>query len=417
MALDKTQLQGVDILILILGHLANAPRPQKEAKALREAGARVFVRGAWWSSPLAQEDVSIAKKIDVDFAPVIDLRHRNIKSFFIRLQQRIARELYARAGYVTSRVFGPGAPEFLREAKRINAGLTIVHSETGLWVGKKLLQAGHRVGVDFEDWFSQDLLPADRKERPVDELKALERYMLNHAHCCYTTSNALAQAMAKDAGSARTPEVVPNCFPAGEREQAMNREKDKKPEGAVSFHWFSQTIGPGRGLEALAQALPMLKGEWQLALRGNIKGYQDWFKATFPEDVQTRIDILDTVPNAELLARTMSHDVGLALEVPFCASRDLTATNKIFEYLRAGLAVIGTRTGGQLEVMQACPEAGVLVSPNDPEELAVAMQRMIDDDVYLSRCRLESAKAGQTVWDWERHAPKLLQAITEGLAQ
>ena len=41
----KSQIDGKSVLILIGGHLANAPRPQKEARALREAGARVFVRG------------------------------------------------------------------------------------------------------------------------------------------------------------------------------------------------------------------------------------------------------------------------------------------------------------------------------------------------------------------------------------
>lgn len=405
------------VLILILGHLANAPRPQKEAKALRDAGAIVHVRGAWWSPALAQEDLGLAQEMDVGFTPVIDLRQRNIRSFILRLRQRIAHELYARFGQVSPRVFGLGAPEFLREAKRINADLTIVHSESGLWVGKKLLQEGYRVGVDFEDWFSHDLLPADRKGRPVTELQALERYMLKNAHCCYTTSKALAQALAKDAGTDLIPEIVPNCFPAEEREQAMQQAKDVIPDGVVSFHWFSQTIGPGRGLEALAQALPMLKGEWQLSLRGNISGYQEWFNATFPESVRSQVKILETVPNTDLLARTMSHDVGLALEIPFCESRDLTATNKIFEYLRAGLAVITTRTRGQEEVMQECPGAGVLVRPDDPEQLAGAMQRMIDDEAYLSGCHQESAVAGKTVWSWEQHVPSLLLAIEEGLAQ
>ena len=405
------------ILILILGHFANAPRPQKEAKALREAGARVLVRGVWWSSTLAEEDMSLANEMDVEFQPVIDLRGRGIQNFSIRLRQRIARELYARFNYVTPRLFGLGTIEFLREARRIIADLTIVHSEPGLWVGKALLDEGNRVGVDFEDWFSRDLLPEDRRERPVTELQTLERYMLKHASCCYTTSKVLANALAADAGTDRVPKVVPNCFPATKRSFAEKLSRDVVPDGVVSFHWFSQTIGPGRGLEVLAQALPMLKGEWLLSLRGNISGYQEWFNATFPESTRLRVKILETVPNSELLARTMSHDVGLALEIPFCESRDLTATNKIFEYLRAGLAVIASRTKGQEEVMRDCPGAGVIVSPDDPAELAGAMQKMLDDQAYLENCQRESVNAGQTSWSWEHHEPVLLQAISEGISR
>lgn len=400
------------ILILIMGHLANAPRPQKEAAALRAAGARVFVRGAWWNQTLAEEDLALARELDVDFAPVVDLRAR---SFFLRLRQRLAREGFNRFGWVSPRAFGLGAQENLREARHINADLTMVHSEVGLWVGTQLLREGRRVGVDFEDWFSQDLPLADRKGRPVAALQALERQLLRDAHCCLTTSQALAEALTRDAGTSRVPTVVPNCFPAASRDKAQDGPRDAKPEGVVSFHWFSQTIGPGRGLETLALALPRLKGNWQLTLRGALRGYQDWFDRTFPESVRSRIQLLDPVPNEELLARTMSHDVGLALEVPYCPSRDLTATNKIFEYLRAGLAIVATQTRGQEEVMRACPGAGELVASEDATALTGAMQRMLDDPAYLANCRRSSKEAGGTIWSWEAHAATLFDAIGDAL--
>jgi glycosyltransferase involved in cell wall biosynthesis len=415
--LDNSPLHGRKILILVGAHLATAPRPQKEAMALRAAGARVLVRGAWWNPVLAEEDMALAREMNVDFAPVVDLRSDGHGSFALRLRQRLARECFTRLGWAAPCTFGLGAPEFLREARHINADLTMLHSEAGLWVGKKLLDEGRRVGVDFEDWFSQDLPFTDRKGRPVAALQALERQLLQQAHCCLTTSQALAEALAKDAGTGRLPVVVPNCFPSSARDKALGGPRDTKPDGVVSFHWFSQTIGPGRGLETLAQALPRLKGEWQLTLRGALRGYQDWFDRTFPESVRSRIQLLDPVPNEELLARTMSHDVGLALEVPYCHSRDLTATNKIFEYLRAGLAVIATRTRGQEEVMRACAGAGTLIAPEDPAALAAAMQRMLDDTTYLQSCRHLSTGAGKSVWSWEAHAPKLVNAIADGLAR
>lgn len=411
----SSRFQGSKILILTGGHLATAPRAQKEAKALRSAGAYVLVRGIWWNPILAEEDIALAREMNVDFAPMVDLRSDGHGSFALRLRQRVARESFTRLGWVTPRAFGLGAPEFLREARHINADLTMVHSEAGLWVGKKLLGVGRRVGVDFEDWFSKDLPLADRKGRPVAALQALERQLLQQAHCCLTTTQVLAEALAKDAGTGRLPVVVPNCFPAALRDKAQGGPRDAKPEGVVSFHWFSQTIGPGRGLETLAQALPRLNGDWQLTLRGALRGYQDWFDRTFPESVRSRIQLLDPVPNEELLARTMSHDVGLALEVPYCSSRDLTATNKIFEYLRAGLAIVATQTRGQEEVMRACPGAGELIASEDATALTGAMQRMLDDPAYLANCRRSSYEAGGTVWCWEAHATTLVNAVGDAL--
>jgi glycosyltransferase involved in cell wall biosynthesis len=359
----------------------------------------------------------LAKMIGVDFSPVVDLRPGARGRFASRLRLRIGTEAFVRFGWVSPRALGVGAPEMLRVAREINPDLTMVHSETGLWVAKQLLDDGKCVGVDFEDWFSQDLRPEDRRTRPVRFLRELERMLLERAHVCLTTSRALAMALAKDAGVERLPAVVPNCFPASARKHSLSGVRDDRSANGVSFHWFSQTIGPGRGLESLAEALAMLNGDWVLSLRGALRGYRAWFDKTFPAPLRERIIVLDPVPNMELLARTMSHDVGLALEEPYCSNRDLTAANKIFEYLRAGLGVIATSTQGHREVMNSCPNTGLLVNPADPVALAGAMQKMLDEPEFLNDCRRNAAEASTSIWAWERHEPVLLKSISDGLAE
>ena len=408
-------LENKTIAILIGGHLASAPRVQKEAAALRKAGAKVSVFGAWSSETLAAEDLAISKDLDVTFLAAVNYCNNN--NFTVRIKQKVSSVLFTRFGIVTPRIFGSGAPELFRAARNLRADFTMVHSEAGLWVAKKLLQEGLRVGVDFEDWFSQDLSDADRKSRPVARMQTLERYLLNNAHCCFATTQAMAVALANDAGTISLPTVIPNCFPSSGRQDAIGRAGDKRPADQVSFYWFSQTIGPGRGLEALARALPLLHGEWRLAIRGNLRGYGDWFNDNFPKHLRERIQLLDIVPNDELLACTMSHDVGLALEIPFCPSRDLTATNKIFEYLRAGLAVIATNTAGQHEVMMACPEAGEVVAPDNAVCLAAAMQRIIDKPELLRERKTFSMHAGEVTWAWERYEQSLTDAVVAGIAK
>lgn len=411
------RISGSKVLLLIVGHLASAPRAQKEAAALRAAGAQVMIRGNWHDSVLAEEDIALARALDVDFAAVSDLRRDGAGSLGDRIRHRAAREAFIRFGMVTPRVHGPGAPELLRAARRIGADLTMVRSEPGLWVGRQLLAEGRRIGVDFEDWFSQDQLPEDRNIRARTVLQELERHLLRHAHCCVTTTRALADALALDAATTRVPTVVPNCFPAALDAAAgpAVRMSEAVPEGVVSFYWVSQTIGPGRGLEALARALPLLQGNWRLTLRGALHGHRDWFEQTFPESLRTRIRCLEPVPNAELPLRTAAHDVGLALEIPYCPNKELTASNKLFEYLRAGLAVIATGTRGQDEIMRACPGAGMVVAPGDPAALAQSMQAMLDDPIGLLRVREQARRAGREVWNWERHAPALLSALASGL--
>jgi glycosyltransferase involved in cell wall biosynthesis len=160
----------------------------------------------------------------------------------------------------------------------------------------------------------------------------------------------------------------------------------------------------------------LLGGGWVLHLRGALGAHDAWFDALFPAALRARIHVLPPVSNAELPARSRAHDVGLALELPYCANKRLTASNKIHEYLRVGLAVIATATEGQAEVLRASPGAGMLVEAGDAAALAAAMQRLIDAPDALRECKRRSAEAGARVWDWSRFEPRLREALGAALA-
>jgi glycosyltransferase involved in cell wall biosynthesis len=404
------------ILISILGHLAEAPRPQKEAAALVRAGHEVMIRGVWWSECLAVEDMELARSIGADFAPLVDVRKGSKNALISRMKRRLAVELYQKIGWVTPRSFGHSGPEILAEAKRLRPDLVIIHSEDGLWAGKRLIERGFRVGVDFEDWFSEDLLPEARKGRPVAALAVLENYMLKHAVYCQATTLAMAEALAISAGVKRVPTAIPNVFPWKERADMVQHQHDERGD-EVSFYWVSQTIGPGRGLEVLGQALLKVRGNWRLRLRGTLRGKSDWFNNAFPASIRNRIELLEALPNAKLLARNASHDIGLALEIPYAANKNLTASNKIFDYLRAGLAVVATDTVGQREVMAECPDAGWLVPAGNVSALAKALQEAVDTPDNLALRKLAALAAAEERWSWEHCEATLVAIVNEALAK
>jgi glycosyltransferase involved in cell wall biosynthesis len=389
------------LLMLIGGHLANAPRAQKEAAAAKKAGFRVLIQGTWWSDRLADEDLALAISIGADFVATVDLRERGHSVNFLKLKQRIAREFCSRFAWESSRALGIGGPEMLKAALRIEPDLTMVHSEAGLWVGDQMLQRGFRVGVDFEDWFSEDLPLTDRKGRPVLLLKKLERKLLRHANFVITTTQVMAEALAVDAETSRVPEVMPNCFPWKRSSRLVLGRTDLRSPSALSFYWFSQTIGPGRGLEILAAALMQVKGDWELHLRGDLQSYQLWFESSFPSMIRDRVKLHGPVSNSELPLVSSVHDVGLALEIPYCKNKNLTASNKIFEYLRCGLPVIATDTAGQREVLEQNPDAGWIVSSNDIEALRTILQQCIYDRSAVKRAGAAAAVAASGRWAWE----------------
>ena len=305
----------------------------------------------------------------------------------------------------------------LKAARQARADLTIVHSEAGLWVGSQLLDEGFRVGVDFEDWFSEDLLPAARTARPIAQLKALEKRLIRDCKYCLTTSHAMAEAMA-EAYQAPKPAVIYNSFPWAERSQIDGQIRDRQNLKLLSLHWFSQTIGAGRGLEILFQALPYLTVPVEIHLRGNYpESSRQWLEKLVAAEWRDRIFIHPTVPNHELLSRIAEHDIGLALEQPDVPSRNLTVTNKLFQYLQAGLAVLTTDTKGQQEILAQYPEMSCLIPCDASQSLAQAVESFVYTPAKLLAAKTTALQIARDKLCWEQQAITLSQRVDAALSE
>ncbi len=406
------------ILIIIIGHLCNAPRPQKEADVLANAGYDVTIGGIWFDPEFVKRDRLLIKNKKWRFEAIVDFQpHRRINNWFVRLRSRIAREKFRIFGLFSPALLGYGTEEILKYAQRFKADLTIVHSEAGLWVGSQLLDQGYKVGVDFEDWFSEDLLPEARLCRPINKLKSFEKRLINECAYCLTTSKAMAEAMAK-AYSSRTPTVIYNTFPWQERSHLDGKIGDRQNLDLPSIHWFSQTIGQGRGLEILFQALPHINQPIEIHLRGNYpESSRQWLEPQIPQQWRDRLFIHATVPNHELLSRISEHDIGLALEVNNIPSRNLTITNKIFQYLQAGLAVIATNTEGQSEILNEYPEAGKIIPSHDAIALASAINNLVNDPQKLAATKKTALLAAQDQLNWENQENTILRLAAKAISR
>ncbi|GAA6621361.1 hypothetical protein NUACC26_071810 [Scytonema sp. NUACC26] len=387
-----------------------APRPQKEAEALANAGHDVTVRGFWFDPELMKRDRLLIVNKKWRFEPIIDFQpiYRQ-KNFGIRLKSRVAKEKFKRFGTFSPALLGYGVKAMLKVARQFRADLTIVHSEAGLWVGNCLLDEGYRVGVDFEDWFSEDLLPDARAVRPITQLKTLESRLARDCTYCLTTSHTLAEALA-EAYQAPKPTVIYNTFPWGERQQIDYQKRDRRNLNLPSIHWFSQTIGSGRGLDTLFNALQYLKIRVEIHLRGNYPdSYRQELESLVPTEWRDYLFIHPTVCNAELLSRIAEHDIGLALEVPYCLNKQFTISNKLFQYLQAGLAVIATDTVGQREIFSQQTAIGRLIPSNNSLSLAQALNELLELPEKLKLAKDAALLVSKKQFTWENEAQKLVK--------
>jgi glycosyltransferase involved in cell wall biosynthesis len=397
------------ILIITNGPLCRNPRPLKEAETLGRAGHDVTVLTVRNHEPSEATDVEILRTAPFRRETVDMLPGRGGPAVWgRRLRLRLARTLATRLGWPLMEAMGP-AGALLSHARRLPGDLTIVHNEVAHWVGTRLLAEGRRVAADMEDWHSEDLLPEERAGRPLARIRATERALLHRAAYVSTTSHALAAALQARHGGAR-PLVISNSFP-------LQSDPRRGPPGdPPAFFWFSQTLGPGRGLGQFLAAWRLTREPSRLVLLGQSRaGFGEELRARLPPERREQMELRPLVPPAELATIIARHDLGLALEQPFIPNRDLTITNKILQYLNAGLAVVASDTAGQREVLAGAPEAGLLVELHETTQLARQLDRLLADRATLAARQRAARKLAEDQYCWEREAPRLLNAVETAL--
>jgi hypothetical protein len=415
------QLRQTKIAILTGVSLAHNPRPVKEAMTLARAGFEVVVYGA--SPDLVKLDVdkALARRHGFAFKSVVATSQvkciKRLQSIWPPIRTRLGNGLFRFINMPNRWQLGSCVPELLCAARTANADYYIVHLEQGAWVGARLLNSGCSVGLDIEDWYSEDLLPEARNQRPLRLLQDLERKLLTNGAHATCPSRAMSNALAQHY-KCPPPAVVYNAFSWSERGSVDGLLKDRMNRNVPSIHWFSQTLGTGRGLEDLLAALPHVHHAAEIHLRGNpAAGFESWLRNSVPQYWRDRIFLHGLVSNEELLSRVAEHDIGFAGEMKYCRSRDLTVTNKILYYLLAGLAVIASDTAGQCEVAEQAPDAVLLYPSGDSSTLAAKINLFLGSSYRMERAKAAALQAAKQTFCWERQEKVLLQMVADALVK
>lgn len=396
------------------------PRVLKEAEALAQAGFEVTVVSSALSGacriPTRDSGVFALRRLN-NRAPWWGLwRHRLMKKCAALWPPDMRAQVSA---------YGSLFVDLVRSQKSWSGNtLRIAHLEPSF------LAAAHGGGFgatfcDFEDWYSEDLLPGSRSPELIVALKRAEDAALKQSAGCWCTSQAMASSLSAAYRSAE-PLVVRNVFPRWLREGIDGQWKDRphmarhlaandpaspRPVDApVSIYWFSQTIGPGRGLEQLLLALDGVRGSWELHLRGGLTTHARWLEEVCPRQIREKVFTHELVGLEAVTSRAAEHDVGYCGEPLLPKNKNVTISNKFFHYLQAGLAIVASDTAGQREAAGAALGAVDLYPAGDHEKLRDLLQRLVLSAGERQAKRRAAWEMGETLC-WENEAPKLVKAV------
>jgi glycosyltransferase involved in cell wall biosynthesis len=415
---------GRRALIIRRGPCLYDSRILREADTLRKIGYEPLILG------VISEDVR-ATRDEQAGTPIIRLEPTSPFAWLRSLQRRLMRR--PRPTGVEERDPQPGtesANPLMRLVIRVHRWLrtldfyrraiavvleerpALVHCNdyNTMWVGV----AARLLARSTVIYDSHELWP-DRNQRPEPRwwLVACEFLFVHLAHRTITASPGYAQVMAKRYRIA-PPAVIRNIPDASMLPRGVGSENGDSSAGdGDRLALYVGALTTGRGLELSIRALNHID-DVRLRLVGPARPayLAELVELTSREGVSDRVEFAGAVSPDELVETISEAGVGLALIQPVCLSYRMSLPNKVFEYVAAGLPVLGS----DLPAISALVNEyriGLLAEPGEVEDVAAKLGEMLEPERNSAFREAARAAAGELHWD--REAVRLADEYRESV--
>ncbi len=241
--------------------------------------------------------------------------------------------------------------------------------------------------------------------------KQYERFGIKKARAAFTVCQSDARHLLKTYPFLGTVSFVRNIpeFRDLERSSYLRENFNIPPEVKIGI--YQGQIFKGRGLEQLIAAVAQVEGLVLFVvgdgpLKDTLRRQADELKAA------EKVIFIDAVPFQELQRYTMSADVGFTLISGKALSYYHALPNKLFEYIQAGIPVIGSNYP-EIEAIVKGENIGYAVNPHSIEAIASAIRDIIIEENY--RRFWQRALSIRKKYAWQKESANYLQIIHSAL--
>ncbi len=401
------------IVIVTTGQPAANPRVVKEYETLVECGYNVkvvYTFSAQWSYEIDQKKFQTGELKKQDFIEA------GGNPYTAKLYYLFSRAFF-RLMYWSMKVI---PFSFIKE-------MAVARPALALWVRSRQIDAdiymAHYVGA------LPGAVRAAKKHAAVFSFDAEDfhrgepvYYATQKEHVSYVEGKCLPHAVFISAASPLIAAGYQELFP-GKKVITLNNVFSKKflqkpsasNNNGLSIFWFSQNIGPNRGLETAIEAMNIAGGDVSLYLLGNTRN-QEYYQALLAKSkAPEKIHVIAPVPPEEVFEIAAKFDIGLASEMPLSVNRDICLTNKIFTYLLAGNCVLVSDTAAQKAFMEQYPGVGLLYKADDANCLAGHIKKLAGDRQLLAAYKAAALRTSSGELNWEAEQEKLKAAISAAI--
>lgn len=383
----------VRVSMLVCNTFLNDARVLKEAETLVQAGYQVTVHALALPGVAPRSEVlSSGIRIQRHGASNIKAEGKNVSSKQERSKVEVLALMVSRGRALMSMTWST-----------FRARPDIVHAHDvnmlpTAWLAARLAKApliydAHEISTDREGY---------KAIRGV--VGWIEKKLMPTAAGTITTTDARAKFFAR-AYHVKRPLVLQNR-PRLVKVEDSNRIRE---ELALKEPWpivlYQGGLQPGRGLPRLVAAAAHVPETYFVFIGGGRQA-SELHQLTENLGLQNRVHFISTVPLAELPRYTASADIGVQPIENTCLNHFTTDSNKLFEYVIAGLPVVASQLPEISKVVRT-HDLGLLVPSGDTQALADAILTLVQNSELRKQFSVHAELAAQSL-NWETQEQSLL---------
>lgn len=165
-------------------------------------------------------------------------------------------------------------------------------------------------------------------------------------------------------------------------------------------------IQTGRGLDKLIKAVPMFT-EGVLVLIGDGRIKTDLQKMVKEMNLEEKVKFHPKVPLEDLPAFTRNGYIGFQVLNNVCFNHYSASSNKLFEYMMAGIPVVSCDFPEIKKVVES-ENTGICVNSHEPDQIAEAVNKLLREPELYKVLRSNSLKASEK-YNWEKEKGHFLK--------
>lgn len=372
-----------DVCASVVSDLQYDARVWKEARSLARAGYRVALLGCRYDL------LAVTRRVE-DGIDVVE----------IPLGGRVGARNPVRRAWALFRLWW----EILRTPARIYHSHN-VHPAPAAWIASRMRRSS--LVYDGHELYGES--PGEglvaRGAAAITGL--VEAWMVRHSHLVITTNPSRATELKRRHGNR---EIVLIANVPG-RVDAVQPLDPGFPSGAKVL-LYQGGIYLGRAFEETIRALVDLE-DFHFVILGFGRATEIAQIRRYAEEhgVGGRVTFLPPRPFAQLVRTAAGATVGIVPIRPTNLNHYTGDTNKLHEYLMAGLPVVASDLPEMRRVVEeGNPHVGEVFDPNLPASIAAAVRRVVADPAKYAARRREARRVALEKFNWQVEEVKLLGA-------